>query len=334
MPVFNKLQDGPKSVYRPRGDKGRCAHSLTEEKSLVKLSRILFTFLIAGASAFATSVTFTFDSQTINGTSITGLSSGATAAQIQTYMNQVLTAAGCTGCSVTVVSSGSMGAVADRSYNGEGYVTGPGSGTTSLTLGNSDGATASNSNSTVNGSYDTFISNTTDGSSQIAQQITLQFSHITGLTINSFDYEIFPDGSCPSLSNCGSYNSSTGHYANQPDLVFQAGNNNTGSDPVVNTFWGVVPGTTDGNSVLSPNHHGKNTEAAPQAIGTWSGSLTNVSELNFVDWPATIGIDNLNISFTTGTGNGNQGTVPEPVSIVLLGTIAGGLLLKKKWGTA
>ena len=68
----------------------------------MKLSRILFTFLIAGASAFATSVTFTFDSQTINGTSITGLSSGATAAQIQTYMNQVLSAAGCAGCSAGV----------------------------------------------------------------------------------------------------------------------------------------------------------------------------------------------------------------------------------------
>jgi len=50
----------------------------------------------------AGSVDFTFDTQTINGTVITGLSSGAHTAQIQTYMNQVLAAAGCTGCSARI----------------------------------------------------------------------------------------------------------------------------------------------------------------------------------------------------------------------------------------
>jgi len=79
-------------------------------------------FLSGSISAYATSVNFSFDTQTINGNTITGLSSGATAAQIQAYMNAVLSAAGCTGCSVTVLS----GAVADQTYNGGGHVTGPG----------------------------------------------------------------------------------------------------------------------------------------------------------------------------------------------------------------
>ena len=88
------------------------------------------------------------------------------------------------------------GAVADTTYNGEGHVTGPGSagpnGTAakSLTLGTSDGATASNLTSTVNSTYDTFLANTNDQSGQISQQITMKFS---GFTINgsaSFDYEI------------------------------------------------------------------------------------------------------------------------------------------------
>src|SRR5579864_5125404 len=67
-----------------------------------------------GTSAFATSVTFSFDTQTINGQVINGLSAQATYSQIQTYMDQVLAAAGCSGCGVTVYAQGSSGAVADQ----------------------------------------------------------------------------------------------------------------------------------------------------------------------------------------------------------------------------
>jgi hypothetical protein len=280
----------------------------------------LTLILSAGVSAYAGSVDFTFDSQTINGTPITGLTAGATSAQIQTYMNSVLTASGCTGCSVTVLVNGStIGAVADTTYNGEGHVTGPGNGATSLTLGNSNGATGSNSTSTLDSSSDTFIANTDNNSNQVSQQITLQFKGITGLSVNSFDYEIFPDGTCPVLnsSNCGGAQSG-GHYPNQPDLDFEAGNNTNGTDAVVQTFYGVTPGGTNGTATHSPISGASNAELAPQAIGTWTGSLTGDTELDFVDWPATIGIDNLTIA---GTNINPNISTPEPASIALLGTL-------------
>ncbi|MGA7413959.1 MAG: hypothetical protein WBW33_26010, partial [Bryobacteraceae bacterium] len=164
----------------------------------------------ACVSAYAASVSldFTFDTTTINGTTITGLSSGASSTQIATYMNQVLAAAGCTGCSAKVLVSGSsIGAVADQTYNGDRHVTGPGtnSASTSLTLGTSNGATASNMGSTIDTTADTFIANTNDSSGTVSNQITIQFLNIAGLAVTSFDYEIFPDGTCTSLSgsNCG-----------------------------------------------------------------------------------------------------------------------------------
>jgi hypothetical protein len=296
----------------------------------VKLKAAGLLFLCASASAFAASVTFTFDTQTINGTVVNGLSSGANATAIQNYMNAVLAAANCTGCSVTVLVNGSaIGAVVDQTYNGEGHVTGPGSGSKSLTLGTSDGATASNTNSTVNSTYDSFIANTNDSSGNVSQQITLQFHNITGLTLTGFDYEIFPDGTCPVLNtaNCGAL--SGGHYANQPDLIFEAGNNTNGTDTVQTTFWGVTPGTTNGTSTKSP----LGTELAPQAIGTWTGSLSGATEFDFVDWPATIGLDNIAISYSNNGGGGN-GSVPEPMSLALLGTVVGGLLLNRKFRKA
>jgi hypothetical protein len=289
-------------------------------------------FLGAGVSAYATSVDFTFDAQTINGQNIAGLSAGATAAQIQTYMNAVLTAAGCSGCSAVVYTGGSSGAVADQQYNADGYVVGPGG--KSLTLGTSQGATSNSNTASENAnfgttgvSYDTFIANTSDsggtnnGSSGVTSQITIQFKGITGLTVTSFNYEIFPDINCTALDNvhCGG----TGN-PDLPDLKFEAGTGTTGSDAVVSSFGtsGVQDGLTpsasgsDGTSTTGPN----GTITAPQYIGTWSGSLTGDTELDFVDWPATIGIDNLNISYTT--------PVPEPASIALFGTLV--FLLTRK----
>lgn len=87
---------------------------------------------------------------------------------------------------------------------------------------------------------------------------------------------------------------------------------------------GVTPGTTDGTAKHSPNHQGTgntNLETNKQYIGTWSSKpLSNVTELDFIDGPATIAIDNLTIS-----------KVPEPGTMLLLGTgLAGLFFLKKK----
>jgi hypothetical protein len=283
----------------------------------MKTTQILLFLSLAGVAS-ATSVTFTLGQQTINGTNIAGLSSGASDAQIQNYMDAVLTAAGCSGCSVTVT-----GAVADQTYNGEGHVVGPGNGATSLTLGNSTGAA---NNSAALGASDTFIANTNDSSSQISTEITMKFS---GFTINGsagFNYEIFPNGTCPSLSNCGSGDS------NLPDFTFEAGTNSNGTDPKVDSFgtngvqYGVAPSSDlNGTSTHSPNSGSSATEASPQYIGTWSGTLSNVNELDFVDWPSTIGVDSLTVSWNTTS------PVPETSSILLLGTILAGIFVQKRF---
>lgn len=269
----------------------------------MKATRILL-FLGTAAVASATSVTFNFNS----------LGENANSSAIASYMNSVLSTAGCTGCSVTVT-----GAVADTTYDGENHATGPSSigslATKSLTLGTSDGATASNLTSSLNPGYDTFLATTNDASTNISSQITMKFS---GFTINgaaSFDYEIFPNGSCPSASNCSS----------TPDFKFDT----NGNSPV-NSFgtngiqYGVTPGTTNGNT---NNSQLSTSEASLQYIGSWSGNLSNASELDFIDWPETIGVDNLSVSWNTTT---QQSPVPEPFSVVLLGTIVGGIALRKK----
>jgi hypothetical protein len=294
-----------------------------EESEIMKATRTLLFFATA-AVASATSVTFTFDTQVINGTTITGLSENASIASIQTYMNQVLAAAGCTGCSVSVT-----GAAADTTYNGEGNVVG--NGAKSLTLGTSNNAT-SNSSQNPTSTFDTFLANTNDASQQQASQITMKFSGFTVSGAASFAYEIFPDGSCPVLNSSSCGGSPTGGiYPNQPDMKFDV----NGSSPVTSfgnngVQYGVTPSSSgaDGSSVLSPNNTStSNSELSPQWIGTWAGNLSNANELDFIDWPATIGVDNLMISWTTTT---QQSPVPEPFSVVLLGTIVGGIALRKK----
>jgi hypothetical protein len=229
----------------------------------------------AAPSAQAGTITFDFGS----------LSNGASNAQIQTLMNSLLPA----GESVTVT-----GAVASNNYNGDGHVTGPTTGSTSFTLAQLDPA-----------NNRTFIKNDTDHSSN---EIKMVFS---GLTISSisFDFEIFPDGTCPSLSNCGG----SGH-PNLPDLTVIS----NGSHQVAEYF-GVVPGQAGSYNtsyIHSPASGQFSNELAPQLLGS-SGILNlpaGTTQLEFQDWPATIAINHLKID-----------PVPEPGTITLLASALIGL---------
>jgi hypothetical protein len=225
-------------------------------------------FFGAAASAQASMITFEFGS----------LANNATNSQIQSLMNSLLP----TGTSVTVT-----GAIASNTYNGEGHVTGPNPGTTSFNLAQLDPA-----------NHGTFIKNDTDHSSN---EIKMVFS---GLTISSisFDFEIFPDGTCPSLSNCGGSS-----HPNLPDLTVVS----NGSHQVIE-YLGVVPGQAGSYNtsyIHSPASGQFSNELAPQLLGS-SGTLNlpaGTTQLEFQDWPATVAINHLKID-----------PVPEPATITLL----------------
>jgi hypothetical protein len=205
-----------------------------------------------------------------------GSGNSANETAIQNYMDALLNCANC----VTVT-----GAATDTTYNGDGHVVG--SNGNSLTLGTSDGAT-NNSTLTPTTTYDTFLSNVTNSASTVSSEIIITFSQ--AVTLKGFDYEIFPDASCPSSSNCS---------AGVPDFTFDV----NGSTQVFNTN-AVFPSSsgTDGTSIHSPVSGTCSqwwcTETSAQYIGHWSGTLTNVTELDFIDWPAAIGVDNIDIAST------------------------------------
>jgi hypothetical protein len=222
---------------------------------------------------------------------------------IATYMDSII---GCASC-VSV----SNGVAVGQEYDADGNVVGLGR--SPLTLGNSNGATL---NTVAPGAYgtDNYISNMASNDngtsdSQLSDRIVITLSGGYSFTGTfSFDYQIFPDINCQVL-NSGSCGGAAvgGHYPNQPDLDFIA----NGGTPQNTTFWGVLPGTTNGSTTGSPAH---TNEVAPQYIGT-SGNftLTGATSLTFLDWPAAIGVDNLKLT-----------TTPEPSGYAFM---LGGLML-------
>jgi hypothetical protein len=178
----------------------------------------------------------------------------------------------------TIVSGTNVtGSGATNNYTGDGHVIGP-------TLG-----------------PDTFIRNFG------APNFTIDFGTSFHIYSISFDWEIFPDGTCfngpgstTATRACAAAGSTN---ANWPDFDLYV----DGSSTAVFSRVAVATGT-------NPNY--------PQAIGT-SGTinLAGAHFLNFVDWPATIAIDNLVINGCrdTATVTCLPFLVPEPSTLPLIG---------------
>jgi hypothetical protein len=281
----------------------------------------------AGLGGYANAGTFTFNFGSLTGYSGTASNQAASiASQLTTQLQTV-----CPGCTVTATSAADgADAVIDKTYTGEGFAVGPASGANVMpeTLGDIPNNTTVTSNSqytysqlNTHGYSTQFLSNTNDSSQQdfcgagtsACNEISFQFSGLT-ITGASFNFEAFP-----SASGAG--------------FEFEAGKNTNGTDTMVYTQSGVKPcatvggcgagSGTDGSSIKSPND---NPETSAQYIGSWSdisggtGPLS-ATELDFVDWPPTIGISDLTITFNTPPG------VPEPTSVLLLATACVGLVL-------
>jgi len=278
----------------------------------------------ASRAAQAGTVTFSFDTMA-SGPSLAN-PSGDTLDNsiIQTYMRTML---GCAAC-VNVTGFASV----DHAYTGDGHVVGGASGATSApskTLGTTDGAALGAS---TNGANDNFLKN-------YSPNTWFQIEFI-GITVQSFsfDYEIFPDGTCTNITstagpavNCGTSNS------NLPDMTFS-----TNLAAVAQYWQAKTPGTSGGSTyVESPCTDTSSTttglnctastgtagsylghELTPQLMGSYSlaSAPAGLTTFKFTDWPATIGIDNLNITFTNNGGGSGQSAVPEPATMFLVGT--------------
>jgi len=169
------------------------------------------------------------------------------------------------------------GAVPGNNYNGDGHVVGPGG--NSLTLGSIDGG---NFIMTGNGS----------------DRITMVFSQpINGIT---FDMQIFPE------------------VHNTPDFTFRAWENADDKNPIPlagqTYFVGVVP---SGANLYSPvNSSTPEPYKQLLAFGLNYTFPNGATKLEFIDWPPTIGVDNLNFQL-------EPLAMPEPASIFLVGGLVG-----------
>jgi hypothetical protein len=277
---------------------------------------LVFAAAVAATNAGAAPTTFNFNTMAYNGTTTNStITSPFPAANnnsaVQTYMQSILPG-------VTVTGAGEL---SNNQYTGDGHVVGPvvNGVVIPATLGSTDGGVQGSATvhslSTGTG-RDNYIVNT--GS----DRITITFP--TPIFSLSFDYEIFPDGTCP---NPGSSNSSVNKgctstaSANWPDFELRADGSLV--TPPGNKL-GTVPGTAGTYCHSTASGATGSCEPAPQYLGV-SGTITfldGVTKLEFIDWPQMIGIDNLAVD--TCCKRPPQ-KVPEPGSLALMGLALAGL---------
>jgi hypothetical protein len=218
--------------------------------------------LVLALPAKSAPLMFDFNSVVLGSTNYgNGLGYVGSSNSIASYMNGVLATGGYASSTVTV-----SGALATKTYNGEGHVLG-------TSLGVSDGGAPHPSWN------DTFIINNNFGIyASATDRFTLSFSNFKAYSV-SFDWQIFPDATCPASTaplSCAVRGPVAGNW-NWPDIALLVDGNAT---PVWSHLASIPAPGTD-----------------PQGLGvTATFSLNGAQTLTFRDWPAEIGIDNLRIT--------------------------------------
>jgi hypothetical protein len=298
----------------------------------------LLSFSILFASFFSSVISEVAHAGAIN-ISLSGLTPSASVStiendnytQITTLMNNAdTTIANYMKSSLPVGSSVSVsGALIQSQYDGEGHVIGPAFGTgrsqsvvpwTLGDTGHSNGHLAPPAFS--NPMYSTFLTNAGfPFSNPVSPGITMTFSNLL-ISAVSFDFEIFPDGTgqTPDLTFSGTDNGKATSISSVSAITYNgspySGNLGTNNDSW--TALGVKP------SVYTSSPDG-GSETSLQLLGSASFTFSSpVNALQFEDWPALIGINNLAIS---GTVVPKDQVVPAPPSIVLLGFGGLGLVI-------
>jgi hypothetical protein len=143
----------------------------------------------------------------------------------------------------------------------------------------------------------------------------------------SFDLEIFPNSDCtnpptPPTNPCALW----------PDFTLKADGTTIfqqlGLDPESNK---AKDGTAAGMAYRKSPFSGTGLELAPQRLdvsGEWSlASLSGggAYKLEFIDWPSTVGIDRLQVTFRLPPT-----IVPEPGTLALLALSLAGLGLRRR----
>jgi hypothetical protein len=260
-------------------------------------------FLATGIVAQAASFSYNFNNLAA-GIASTCVAGVCTSPQLEAYMNdntvgptsgEGLGKQGIVGGSVKVTGTGegtTGGALTEQTYTGDDHVVG-------ACAGNSTGS----HNCAATLGTDTYLRSGPTITNGVPSSFTFAFT-LPGVVIDSvtFDYEIFPDGTCASLP-CGT---------NTPDMIFSTNLGQVFHD------YGTTPVSPNNKSWLSTN------ELAPQKLvlaSTWTTNVVGATTFTFTDWPAGIGIDNFVANYHKTT------TVPEPTSITLLATITGFIAL-------
>jgi hypothetical protein len=253
----------------------------------------LYAILLPDSSARVADMTLDFE----------GLSGQADSAAIEAYAQRIAGERGTVSVSGAVASTGNAG---DDRVVGRVTQRENGTGTTQAMAMVSPMTLGTTERGAYQGNSDTYLRTGPSG------QITFQFS--VPIFSIAFDYEIFPDATC-------SRDGEPCSASSMPELSLVA------DGVTVFQALGVLPGTS-GTPSQSPASGPDGTESASQLLAeshTWSFP-GGVKQLDFVAWPVSVGIDNvqLGLNRTTAEASQSSSAVPEPrtLALVAIGIVA------------